>query len=568
MQNLLNTLRDTDAGMLPPLAQVWGLKMENLDADATVKALHDVMLTPENAETVWDTLDDRQRGALQMLLASGRKMPTNQFEIAFGKIRKMGKGAIEREQPHKNPQSVAEALFYRGLIAESFEQGTSGMRPIIYVPEDLARVLPVHKTAYANLKDDLEDEDLYGEVPSKLNLIEADFLELVEPADTSIVDDMTTLLAYLRVQSAEVEEDAFLPVETERIGPHMLVMGEPRLTFALGVGVAADLITTQEGRAYAKRTSLQSWLGNQRWQQLKALTDAWRKTPLYQELWHVPGLFPESGTNYDAQAARGAVLAMIKELAPPDDWWSIEEFITLVKAKIPDFMRDDFDSWYIRNARDDYLSGPDSWDAVEGAYLEFILMGPLHWLGLLDLAEDAAHLTVWGRAFLGLVDWPQPTIPEELISYDEDENHLIASRKVPTIDRFQLARFTNWLPTGDPYEYILDADSIQRAGQQGITTGHIAAFLTRHLGEQLPEHLAKLLEIWQGGGSAAEVSFERLLVMRTTSPEILDRLYDEPAYRRYMGARLGPMAVVIRSDQSDALKKALEEAGIHIEMIG
>jgi hypothetical protein len=520
---------------------------------------------------VWDTLDDRERGALQMLLASGRKMPLNQFEIAFGKIRKMGKGAIEREQPHKNPQSAAEALFYRGLIAESFEQGNSGMRPIVYVPEDLAAVLPTHKTSYANLEDELEEESFYGSdgVPAKLTLIEADFLEMVEPADTSIVDDMTTLLAYLRIQGAEVEADAFLPAEAEQIVPHMLVAGEPRLTFALGVGVATDLITTQEGRAYAKRSALQNWLGAPRWQQLKALTDAWRETTLYQELWHIPGLFPEEGTTYIANGARKTVLNAIKELAPPDGWWSIEEFITIIKATQMDFMRDDFDSWYIRNDRGDYLRGPDSWDAVEGAYLEFVLMGPLHWLGLLDLAEDAAHLTVWGRAFLGLTDWPQPTIPEESITFDEDENRLIASRKVSTIDRFQLARFTQWLPTGDPYEYILDADSIQRAGQQGITTGHIAAFLTRHLGEQLPEHIAKLLDMWQGGGgTATEVTFERLLVLRTTSPEVLDKLYDEPAYRRYLGARLGPMAVIIRADQTDGLKSALEETGIKVDIIG
>ncbi|MCA9888745.1 MAG: hypothetical protein KC546_10245 [Anaerolineae bacterium] len=564
MQKLLNTLRDSDPGMVEALAEVWGVNLARLDEEAALSALQEAMLSPEKVEDRWDRLDDRERGALQMLLATQLKMPTAQFEIAFGKIRKMGKGAIERDKPYKNAESAAERLFYWGLIAESYEQTKKGMRATIYIPEDLAAILPAHKTSYANLKDEMEAESAFQQGPVGMMQIEEEELEFVQPADTSIVDDMTTLLAYLRVHTAEVEGDRFLPVEEDRLIPHMLMPSEPRLTFTLGLGVAADLITTQEGRAHAKRTTLQRWLSAPRGQQLKALAVAWQKTALYQELWHTPGLHPEDGTNYDAAGARNAALQLLADNIPAEDWWSIEEFITLVKAKQSDFLRNDYDSWYIRDDRGDYLRGYDTWDQVEGAYLETLLIGPMHWLGLLDLAEDAAHLTIWGKAFLGLVDWPQPNIPEEVISYDPDENRLIASRKVPTVDRFQLARFTQWLPTGDPYEYVLDAESIQRAGAQGITTGHMHTFLMRHLGDDLPEHLAKLLEVWQGGGAATQVTFENLLVLRTTSPEVLDRINNDPALRRYLGARLGPMAVIVRADQADSLKAALEEAAIGV----
>ncbi|MCA9884774.1 MAG: hypothetical protein KC708_17470, partial [Anaerolineae bacterium] len=417
MQKLLNTLRDSDPGMVEALAEVWGVNLARLDEEAALNALQEAMLSPEKVEDRWDRLDDRERGALQMLLATQLKMPTAQFEIAFGKIRKMGKGAIERDKPYKNAESAAERLFYWGLIAESYEQTKKGMRATIYIPEDLAAILPAHKTSYANLKDEMEAESAFQQGPVGMMQIEEEELEFVQPADTSIVDDMTTLLAYLRVHTAEVEGDRFLPVEEDRLIPHMLMPSEPRLTFTLGLGVAADLITTQEGRAHAKRTTLQRWLSAPRGQQLKALAVAWQKTTLYQELWHTPGLHPEDGTNYDAAGARNAALQLLADNIPAEDWWSIEEFITLVKAKQSDFLRNDYDSWYIRDDRGDYLRGYDTWDQVEGAYLETLLIGPMHWLGLLDLAEDAAHLTIWGKAFLGLVDWPQPNIPEEVISY-------------------------------------------------------------------------------------------------------------------------------------------------------
>jgi len=564
MQNLMQTLRDADIGLLVTLAQVWRVADTRLNLDELVQVLNDVMRDPQRAETVWDALDDRQRGALQMLLASGRKMPLNQFEIAFGKIRKMGKGAIEREQPHRNPQSTAEALFYRGLIAESFEQSATGMRPIIYVPEELAAALPVHKTAYADLGEDLPEED----ADAPLTSIDDGIIESRQMADTSIVDDLTTVLAYLRVNPALVEADDFAELEAGRLEPHLLTPAEGRLSFLLGVGISANLITIQEGRAHTNRAGLQSWLSAPRGQQLKTLADAWRTARLYQELWHVPGLHPEpDGLTYNAPAAREAALNLLKRWAPEDEWFALDEFITRVKRFERDFMRPggDYDRWYIRNDDNEYLRGFESWDAVEGAWLEFLMIGPLHWLGLVDLAEDAIRPTVWGRAFLGRVAWPTPNIPEETIAYDEEEDVLLASRKVPTVDRFQLARFTSWLPSGDPYHYILDAGGIGRAGQQGITTAHIVSFLTRHLGEPLPPALAQRLDAWQGGPQA-DVSFERLLVMRTTTPDLLDRLYDDPNFRRYMGARLGPMAVVVRAEQADALKTALGDVGINVEI--
>uniref|UniRef100_UPI00321638EB hypothetical protein n=1 Tax=uncultured Arthrobacter sp. TaxID=114050 RepID=UPI00321638EB len=72
----------------------------------------------------------------------------------------------------------------------------------------------------------------------------------------------------------------------------------------------------------------------------------------------------------------------------------------------------------------------------------------------------------------------------------------------------------------------------------------------------LPANVVRLLETWRGGAAAA-VTFERLLVLRTTSGDTLDFIFDTPALRRYLGARLGAMAVVIRADEWAALQTAL-----------
>jgi hypothetical protein len=284
----------------------------------------------------------------------------------------------------------------------------------------------------------------------------------------------------------------------------------------------------------------------------------------------VEGLLPEpTGWPYDPVVARGAVINFLHELVPQTEWWSLDEFIQTIKEIEPDFQRPsgDYESWYIRNEAGEYLRGFESWDAVEGALLEFYINGPMHWLGLVDLAEDAARLTAYGRAFVAGEKWPVAPDPEEPITIDADGT-LHVSRRVSRFERFQAMRFTEWVK-GDErtgYTYQLRGEAIRRAAEQGINTGHIEAFLNRMLdGQPLPSPVKRLLESWQTGPATA-VTVERLMVLRTTAPETLDNIYDDPPLRRYLGARLGPMAVVVRAGQWQALQDALDERGIEVEL--
>ena len=571
MQNLYEALKNADVGLLPTLAQVWGVDANRLKPDELTLALADAMLDRSRVETQWDALSDQARGAMQLLIANQMKMPRKQFELTYGAIRKMGRGQIERVQPHKQPATPAEGLYYRGFIAEGFEQSKAGMRPIVYIPADLAERLPVHKTAYTDLQD--MDDDLLlldddGEAGGTAGVFGLDDHEVenVQPTDTSLVDDMVTLLAYLRIHSANVEGDTLIADDQEALLPHMLKASDTRLTFLFAVGISAELITTQEGQAYPKRSGLQPWLQAKRSEQVRRLADAWRESTTYRDLWHVPGLYPDpQGFPYDMLVGREALINFIKDYAPLDQWWSLDDFIEVLKRVDPSFQRPggDYDSWYIRNDAGEYLNGFESWDAVEGALLEYYLTGPMHWLGLVDLAEDAVRLTAYGRAFVGAMAWPSPPEQSENITV-RDDGVLLVSRKVSRTDRFQVARFTSWRAGDDPYEYKLDASGLQQAAMQGINTQQISAFLGRHSG-QLPPVVARLLDTWQGG-AAGQATLERLLVLRTVSEEVLDRIYEEPSLRRYLGARLGPTAGIIRGD-ADALEQALDEIGLSVEVI-
>jgi hypothetical protein len=59
-----------------------------------------------------------------------------------------------------------------------------------------------------------------------------------------------------------------------------------------------------------------------------------------------------------------------------------------------------------------------------------------------------------------------------------------------------------------------------------------------------------------------------VLILRTSAPETLDFILETPAIRRFMGARLGPMAVIVRGEDLRDLRDVLGEHGIQAEIVG
>ncbi len=564
MKNLLATLHDCDPGMLPALAEIWSVDGKSLSNDELIRQLRRAMLDPPQAEAAWDRLDEPARTALQLLVSSAQgRMKVGQFERFYGEIRKLGRAQIKREQPHLQGQSLAETLYYRGFIGEGFDKVDESLIGFVYVPTDLIEALPLHKTSFGALAENVAPAD--DELP-RIDLV--DDVDEVIPADTSIVDDLTTLLALLQAEPRPLEGERFVAAAGDAIKPNLLRPSDARLDFMLGLGLSADLIARQDDKAHPSRSEARAWLEASRAEQIRGLASAWLESPSYRDMWHIPGLYPDdTGWSYDAAAARKAVMELLGDLLPEQGWVSINDLIDIIKEFEPDFQRLDgaYDQWYIRNDAGEYLSGFESWDAVEGSLIEFYIVGPMHWLGLVDIGEDVLRLTAYGRAFLGLSDWPQLQETTTRIEARSD-GQLLASRRVNRFERFQLARFARCAATADPFVYTLDAPGIQRAASQGITTQHIHAFINRQLeGKPMPLPIVKLLRNWREGAKTA-VTFEALTVLRTTAESTLDKIFAAPALRRYLGARLGPMACVVRAGQWETLQAKLGEHGIEVDI--
>jgi hypothetical protein len=570
-QLLKNT---TDPVLLPVLAEAWKLPTELLDSQSLRQGLAKAMLDPLRAEAVWDSLDDHARGAMQMLIGSGGGMPENKFERIFGEIHEMGSDAIAREKPLQRPRNTSDALFYRGLIHRRFENSSTGPRALIFVPDDLRGVLPLNKTSYDHLED---------AAPIELPADEADDDEIVirplesvqnaRPADTSLVDDLTTMLAYTRIHQPLTEGNFFAPSDVTRLLDAFLVKDDRRLHFLTALAISGGVLSIEGSRIFPRKSEAQRWLNAARHDQVKAMAEWWRSSSYINDMTYVPTLQVDLDAgempNYDPPSARDLIFDMIRDLVPHQAWWSRGAFLDAVYEDNADFQRPngDFNSWYIRNLRGEYLSGIESWFAVDGALLEYVFTGPMHWLCLVDIADGAARLNAYGRAFLKLGRWPLAPEAPDRITFS-DNGTLLISRRVSRMERYMAARYATWVAPASgsdtPYQYRIDAAAIQQAAAQGISVEQIESSLKNASGTVIPKSIMALLDRWRHGGSAS-VRVERLIVLRTDSADVLNHIFNTPSTRRYLGARLGDSAVVVRADQVEGLRAALFELGIKME---
>lgn len=565
MQNLAQTLADYDLETLRVIANRWDVELPR-SVKGAVAALSKVMLDRERAAAIWARLSDEQRGVLQTLLGSAdHKMPAPMFKRIAGEVRQMGAERLVREKPYLSPVSHAEALYYLGLIA------FGGGQAFVYVPSDLAPLLPIEKTGY----------DLSAPAQRSEPLLSLPEPQGIRPADTSLVDDLTTFLAACYNEDVPLINESLSDEQRMALEPFFIGKVEAA-RMALIVGLALDMgIAALEGEKIKPvPAKARSWLDSPRPAQVRALAEGWQGSRRFNELFHVPTLKVErTGTwHNDPLLARQAICGYL-EMVPPNGWWSVDELIETIHEEEPDFMRPDgdYESWYIRDAKTNkYLRGFEHWHAVDGAVLRFILTVPMHWLGLVDVAENGAvcRLTPYGRALVSVSEWPPnppPNAPNEGKPITVDaEGTCRAMRATNRYERFQLARFTNWIggvSSAEGYQYLITPESVARAQKQGVRAEQIITFLRRVTGDKVPTVVIQQLQTW-ASAQAQTATLEQLWVLRLPSEALLDKLFELPKVRRFLGARLGAQAVVVRADQREALIKALRENNLQVEVSG
>lgn len=553
MPILRQALLDTYLVRLRAIARFWDIPLTTSRQRDVALELNEMMADGQAIERAHARLSDDQRRALQALLAADGQMPRRIFAREWGEIRAMGPGRMERDHPWEDPISTAEALWYRGFIFLSFEQGPEGAYEAVSVPPEMRKHLPAPQDSQRSVA---------------LEPIVAP--HFVSSSGDLLMDDACTLLAYVQNERPQIDQDhRWSEKHRQRLLPRLRVRDRERFSFLRHLIFRIGWVVTDErARSRPEPEAVTSWLRSDSYPQRADMAEVWRDDPTWNDLFHMHSLQPEDTGAWrnDPTLARQAILHHLKA-CKPTRWYALDAFVAAVKRVDPDFQRPtgDYDTWYIRDQETGaYLSGFESWDAVEGRLVRYLITKPMAWLGLVDLGSDeseqapnAFRLSRHGAAFLDLTDPPSPSPappprlrPGFRVSIPADHRY----------ERFQLARVAEWMETGDRFAYRMTPTSLERARQQDISIARVLEFLQEITEAPLPRSVEEALRRWDAHGT--EASLEYAVLLRLSDAEMMDRIISSPRLTRLIKERIGPTAALVRQQDWPQLVIRLGEMGV------
>lgn len=527
MPDLSASLQKHDLGHLRIVAGFWGLELESIDSNSAIEELAASLLDLEAVTETIDILPAGARSALTALVESDGKMEWPAFARKHGEIREMGPGKRDRERPHLKPTSTSEILFYRALIARAFFETDKGLQEFVFIPDDLFEII-VEAGAQHALP--LKKNEPLGRPATPVEKAR----EI--PATDHVLDDAATCLAALRMGKV-----GFTP--------------DPKLVALL---TTAKLIKKDAPQTEAVKKFLEA----PRPEALMQLNKAWLASDTFDELRLMPGLISEGEWKNQPQITREFLMNLVNDI-PRGKWWSIPALLKAVKEKYPDYQRPagDYDSWFIKRASDgQFLRGFAYWDAVDGALVKYFIH-VLHWMGKVDLAsaEEGGAATSFRHS--SFVEKKEERGKIVVAS----NGRISVSRYFSRAVRYQISRFCDWDGgKGDDYLYSVSAQSLRRAGEQGLKAEQLLALLVKYTNGSVPPAMVKALKRWDSHGAEARV--ESLLVLRVSRPEVMEEMRKSKA-GKFLGELLSPTAVVVKSGAIEKVMAALAELGLLAEVI-
>ncbi len=544
MPDLKQSLLDQDHGHLRIVAEHWGIALQAKDAHSALDELVRKMLDVDLVGEILDTFPEEAILALKSMHVQQGRMLWSQFNRSFGQMREMGPGKRDRERPDLNPISIAETLWYQALVGRAFFNTGRGVEECAYIPTDLHALV-------VNVFDEIEGISTNGLMKVLGRGASSAEWASTELANDKILDHACTLLAGLRIG---METFDFAPFSRDFI---------QAIIFQAGILEPGGAPDPENTRAFLEAPRAEA---------LTTLAQTWLNTPEHNDLLYIPGLQIEGDWQNDPIETRKFILRCIAGI-PKDTWWSLSAFIADIHHYHPDFQRPagDYDSWFIKDAKTgEYLRGFDHWLEVDGALVLYLITGPLHWLGITDIASPeeghpatAFKLSKWADNLLEGIP-PGGLTEENIPVHIRSDGRVSVPLHTPRAIRYQLARFCAWEEGNiHEYRYRLTSTSLTEAREAGLRISHLVSLL-RHHAVSIPPNILTALEHWDNSGT--QVRIQNATILRLGSPQMLTALRNSRA-ARFLGDPLSPTAIIVKDGAEAKVLAFLVEMGYFGEFI-
>lgn len=565
MRSLAVSLAEHPLALLRGIAEVRGIALaSNAREEVTAQlaaALSDAAATSEALAAA----SAEAQAAWTALLRAGGKMKMAVFSRRFGEIRPVGPGRLERDAIWRQPENATEELWYRGLVFRTFADFGDGPMEYLYIPEDLpAPAIPATST---------EPRPLLPEpAPPPVR---------ARHALNSLAVDACETLAAIREDPLPQSDDLLATEQGRDLLATLLLPDPVRFEFLLTLAQGQGWLAPDRSRLVIDNQRVGEWLRLTPWEQMSLLFSSWRDSTAWNDLRRTPGLTAEGEWVSDAPHARRRLFRLLRAL-DAKSWYRIGDAVAVMKRADADFQRPDgnYSGWYLRETETGrYLSGFESWDAVEGRLLRFLIEGPLFWLGAVALGEglpdEAAvfRLTPAGAAWLTSRMPAEPLQPAKLSVADDFT--VTAPLLLPLLDRYRLARFTEpgkggqWEQRRDitipaPTQRRITRASLARARAAGIKGQDALAILRRAAGGRVPPKVAAALERYDQLGG--EVRVTRGAVLRVADAATLAALRADSLIAPLLGDLISAQAVVVPERHIARLLAILKDSGYTVDL--
>ena len=545
-----------DIKILPVIASFW-LRLQTMpNYEELIRILCERMLDPVYVKKMLDNPGNQDlTEPLKFLIDSRGQSTLTAFESVYGSLRVAGTEKILREKLWQNPVSTTERLWFRGLIFLETRFIDGELRDCFIIPDDLLDIL----------KNMIPNKSLENKTENQLAVRPAIPSEtaFLSNRDDNLIDNVCIASALFRDGRPLVFPGLEYPESYIRF---MKMLIREAHFFD-------DISENNE--------KIRNFLIQNRAVSKIELIRYWRNSETYNEINETNEINVLSSPAFKKSDPRNKIINYLYEVYP-DTWISINGFIEAIKKIQPDFLRGSFDEEHglLTDADGNDLSGLGSWFQLEGAYINFLLQGPLRWLGIVQLAfedkamEKPSAFRISKEMLFFLIESEQETISEEIkikpnlesafptISKD---GAITNTAKVPRYFRYMALRYSDLEKIQkDTCIYRITPLSLANAEKSGLSKLSLLKLLQRFSNNKVPPSLKNMLSSNEGVSVPATIYSG--IILTVPDKEVLDELMSVSRFDKWILQQINPTSVLIEKKGIPEIRRFLMEKEIFVDI--
>lgn len=302
----------------------------------------------------------------------------------------------------------------------------------------------------------------------------------------------------------------------------------------------------------------------------------WLESPFWNELLYLPEVIVRPGpdpldpAHEEVVRARQVLMERILD-EQVETWHGISSFVARTKLYAPYLLfprqygaRADRYSvgsnpygWDFRLRRG-WLTHREGWHQVEGGFIRAVVLGPLQWLGLVDIKNEGNTPAFrLAQGVLLVTSDVEHTVKElpwgRLIVQPNFE--LIALAPVSEALLIRLDCFAERLGLEHIAQYRITKASVTRAIQMGLHAETIQQVLEEATGPgvEIPQNVHYSLVEWERQARRIEL-WQGAILLEVDEAGLLDELLTNEETRGLLGRRLSPVLAEVAANQLEALQ--------------